>query len=96
MIGSYFPTGAHKVGATYGPLVEKLINGSFDPTKQKAMWPSTGNYCRGGAFNAELLTCNSIAVLPENMSKERFDYLKKIKSCEIVRTEGGESNVKEI
>ena len=73
--GQYFPTGAHKVGATFGPLVEKLVRGAFDPTRQKALWPSTGNYCRGGAYNSYLLACPAIAVLPEGMSRERFDWL---------------------
>lgn len=95
LLGKFFPTGAHKVGATFGPLVEKLIRGAFDPTKQKALWPSTGNYCRGGAYDAQLLSCPSIAVLPEGMSKERFEWLKKIGS-EIYATPGTESNVKEI
>ncbi|MFC1581640.1 pyridoxal-phosphate dependent enzyme [Candidatus Neomarinimicrobiota bacterium] len=95
LIGKFFPTGAHKVGATFGPLVEKLITGRFDPTTQKALWPSTGNYCRGGAYDGYLLGCPSIAVLPEEMSQERFDWLEKVGS-EIIRTPGGESNVKEI
>ena len=95
LLGKYFPTGAHKVGATFGPLVEKLITGRFDPASQKALWPSTGNYCRGGAYNSYLLGCTSIAVLPEEMSSERFEWLEKVGS-EIVRTQGGESNVKEI
>jgi len=95
LVGKYFPTGAHKVGATFGPLVEKLINGQFDPTWQKALWPSTGNYCRGGAYDSYLLGCESIAVLPEGMSKERFDWLHKM-GAEIFATHGTESNVKEI
>ena len=95
LLGKYFPTGAHKVGATFGPLVEKLITGKFDPTTQKALWPSTGNYCRGGAYDAYLLGCPSIAVLPEEMSSERFEWLEKVGS-EIIKTPGGESNVKEI
>lgn len=95
LIGKYFPTGAHKVGATFGPLVEKLISGRFDPTRQKALWPSTGNYCRGGAYDSKLLGCQSIAVLPEGMSRERFDYLEKLEA-EIFATPGTESNVKEI
>ena len=93
--GKYFPTGAHKVGATFGPLVEKLISGRFDPTWQKALWPSTGNYCRGGAYDSYLLGCESIAVLPEGMSKERFEWLHKV-GAEIHATHGTESNVKEI
>lgn len=95
LLGKFFPTGAHKVGATFGPLVEKLVRGEFDPTRQKALWPSTGNYCRGGAYDAHLLACPSVAVLPEGMSKERFQWLKKVGS-EIHATPGSESNVKEV
>lgn len=95
LIGKYFPTGSHKVGATFGPLVEKLVRGAFDPTRQKALWPSTGNYCRGGAYDSYLLACPSIAVLPEGMSRERFEWLGKI-GAEIHATPGSESNVKEV
>ncbi|MDP8321960.1 MAG: pyridoxal-phosphate dependent enzyme [Candidatus Stygibacter australis] len=95
LIGKYFPTGSHKVGATFGPLVEKLVAGDFDPTTQKALWPSTGNYCRGGAYDSYLLGCHSIAVLPEEMSQERFDWLHEV-GAEVFATPGCESNVKEI
>ncbi|KQC06214.1 MAG: pyridoxal-5-phosphate-dependent protein subunit beta [Candidatus Cloacimonas sp. SDB] len=95
LIGKFFPTGSHKVGATFGPLVEKLVHGEFDPTTQKALWPSTGNYCRGGAYDSYLLGCDSIAVLPEEMSRERFDWLREV-GAEIFATPGSESNVKEI
>lgn len=95
LVGKYFPTGSHKVGATFGPLVEKMIRGEFDPTRQKALWPSTGNYCRGGAYDSLLLACPCIAVLPEGMSKERFQWLKKT-GAEIYPTPGTESNVKEV
>jgi len=95
LVGKWFPTGSHKVGATYGCLVPPLVTGQFDPTRHKAVWPSTGNYCRGGAYNATLLACESIAILPEEMSRERFDWLRTV-SGEIITTPGGESNVKEI
>jgi len=95
LIGKYFPTGSHKVGATFGPLVEKLVRGAFDPTRQKALWPSTGNYCRGGAYDSYLLASPSIVVLPEGMSRERFEWLEKI-GAEIHATPGSESNVKEV
>jgi len=95
LVGKFFPTGSHKVGATFGPLVEKLIRGVFDPTRHKALWPSTGNYCRGGAYDSYLLACPSIAVLPEGMSRERFDWLEKV-GAEIHATPGCESNVKEV
>lgn len=95
LLGKFFPTGSHKVGATFGPLVEKLVRGEFDPTSQKALWPSTGNYCRGGAYDSALLSCKAIAVLPEGMSKERFEWLKSI-GAEVYATPGVESNVKEV
>jgi hypothetical protein len=95
LVGKWFPTGAHKVGATFGCLVPRLVTGQFDPITQKAVWPSTGNYCRGGAYNSTLLSCTSVAILPEGMSKERFDWLKTV-AGEIIATPGSESNVKEI
>ncbi|PIZ42282.1 pyridoxal-5-phosphate-dependent protein subunit beta, partial [candidate division WWE3 bacterium CG_4_10_14_0_2_um_filter_42_8] len=95
LVGKYFPTGAHKVGAAYGCLVPRLVTGEFDPSSQKAVWPSTGNYCRGGAYDSALLACESVAILPEGMSRERFEWLEKIGS-EIIATPGCESNVKEI
>lgn len=95
LIGKWFPTGAHKVGAAFGCLVPRLVTGQFDPTTQKAVWPSTGNFCRGGAYDSALLGCTSIAILPEGMSKERFDWLSKI-AGEVIATPGTESNVKEI
>lgn len=93
--GRYFPTGAHKVGAAFGCLVPRLVTGQFDPTSTKAVWPSTGNYCRGGAYDSALLSCESIAILPEGMSKERFEWLEKV-AGETIKTVGTESNVKEI
>lgn len=95
LVGKWFPTGAHKVGAAFGCLVPRLVTGQFDPTSQKAVWPSTGNYCRGGAYDSTLLACDSIAILPEGMSQERFDWLKTVAS-EVIATPGSESNVKEI
>ncbi len=95
LVGKWFPTGAHKVGAAFGCLVPRLVTGQFDPTTQKAVWPSTGNYCRGGAYDSALLSCQSIAILPEGMSQERFDWLAEI-AGEVIATPGSESNVKEI
>ncbi len=95
LVGKWFPTGAHKVGAAFGCLVPRLVTGQFDPTTQKAVWPSTGNYCRGGAYDSALLACQSIAILPEGMSRERFEWLSKV-AGEVIATPGTESNVKEI
>ena len=95
LAGKWFPCGVHKVGATYACLAPALVTGNFDATEQQAVWPSTGNYCRGGAYNSALLGCSSIAILPEDMSQERFNWLKTV-AGEIIATPGCESNVKEI
>ena len=95
LVGKWLPTGSHKVGATFGCLVPRLVTGQFDPTFHKAVWPSTGNYCRGGAYDANLLACESIAILPEEMSRERFDWLSSV-AGEVIATPGCESNVWEI
>jgi len=95
LVGKYFPTGSHKVGAAFSCLVPRLVTGQFDPINQKAVWPSTGNYCRGGAYDSHILACESVAILPEEMSKERFEWLKTV-AGEVIATPGSESNVKEI
>jgi cysteine synthase A len=95
LVGKHFPTGSHKVGAAFGCLVPRLVSGEFDPQVHKAVWPSTGNYCRGGAFDCALLGCTAVAILPEEMSRERFDWLRAI-GAEVISTPGCESNVKEI
>jgi cysteine synthase len=95
MLGKWFPTGAHKVGAAYGCLAPRIITGQFDPSYHKAVWPSTGNYCRGGAFDSYLMDVTAVAILPEEMSQERFSWLREI-GAEVIATPGCESNVKEI
>ncbi|MBL6989772.1 MAG: pyridoxal-phosphate dependent enzyme [Bacteriovoracaceae bacterium] len=95
IVGKFFPTGAHKVGATFGCLAPRLVTGQYDPVGSHAVWPSTGNFCRGGAFVSALLGLKSIAILPEEMSQERFSWLSKV-AGEIIATPGCESNVKEI
>jgi cysteine synthase len=98
-LGDRFPLiAAHKVLAAYGCLAPRLVDGTFDPTRDRAVWPSTGNYCRGGVAISRLLGCRGVAVLPEGMSRERFAWLERWVTDpeDIVRTPGTESNVKEI
>ncbi len=98
-LGDRFPLiRAHKVLAAYACLAPRLVGGEFDPTRHRAVWPSTGNYCRGGVAISRLLGCHGVAVLPEGMSRERFAWLEEWVSDpgDIVRTPGVESNVKEI
>ncbi len=98
-LGDRFPMiGAHKVLAAYGCLAPRLVSGEFDPTRQRAIWPSTGNYCRGGVAISRLLGCRGVAVLPEGMSRERFAWLEQwvVDQGDVIKTPGTESNVKEI
>ena len=75
-VGALFPMiRAHKVLAAYACLAPRLVAGRFDPTRQRAVWPSTGNYCRGGVAISRILGCRGVAVLPAGMSQERFDWL---------------------
>jgi cysteine synthase len=98
-IGDLFPMiRAHKVLAAYACLAPRIITGTFDPTRDRAVWPSTGNYCRGGVAIARLMGCRGLAVLPAGMSRERFAWLEDwvADPADIIRTPGTESNVKEI
>ena len=97
--GNRFPMiKAHKVLAAYACLVPRIVSGQFDPTRHRAVWPSTGNYARGGVAISRLMQCRGVAVLPENMSRERFEWLDRWVSNpeDVIRTPGSESNVKEI
>ncbi|MDR7543150.1 MAG: pyridoxal-5'-phosphate-dependent protein subunit beta [Armatimonadota bacterium] len=98
-LGDRFPMiRAHKVLAAYACLAPRVITGQFDPTRHRAVWPSTGNYARGGVAISRIMRCRGIAVLPEGMSRERFAWLERWVSdpADIIRTPGTESNVKEI
>jgi cysteine synthase len=99
LLGDRFPMiHSHKVIAAYGCLAPRIVTGQFDPTAQRAVWPSTGNYCRGGVAISRIMQSRGVAVLPEGMSQERFDWLAAwvADAADIVRTPGTESNVKEI
>jgi cysteine synthase len=99
LFGRRFPMiGAHKVLAAYACLVPRLVTGGFDPRHDRAVWPSTGNYCRGGVAISRIVGCRGVAVLPAGMSRERFEWLAQWVSdpADIIRTPGTESNVKEI
>jgi cysteine synthase len=98
-LGDRFPMiRAHKVLAAYGCLAPRIVTGQFDPSSHRAVWPSTGNYCRGGVAISRLMGCRGVAVLPEGMSRERFAWLEDwvADPADVVRTPGSESNVKEI
>ncbi len=95
LVGSFFPTGSHKVGATYSCTVEKQVRGLIEPGRHRLIWPSTGNYGIGGAYVGERMGYDSLILLPEQMSRERFDRIESY-GARYVKTPGSESNVKEI
>ncbi len=98
-LGNRFPMiRAHKVLAAYACLAPRVVTGGFDPTNSRAIWPSTGNYARGGVAISRIMGCRGVAVLPEGMSRERFEWLDRWieDPDDVIRTYGTESNVKEI
>jgi cysteine synthase len=99
-LGNRFPMiDTHKVLPAYGCLAPRIITGRFDPGRHRAIWPSTGNYARGGVSISRIMDCHGVAVLPAGMSQERFDWLQAWTLDplnDIVRTPGTESNVREI
>jgi cysteine synthase len=93
--GRDFPSGSHKVGAAYSVLLEKMLFGEVGPDEHTLVWPSTGNYGIGGAWVGGRMGCKSYVVLPEGMSRERFERIENY-GARVIKTIGSESNVKEI
>jgi cysteine synthase A len=100
VFGDRFPMiTAHKVLAAYACLAPRVVTGQFDPTRHRAIWPSTGNYARGGIAISRIMASRGVAILPAGMSQERFDWLDRWcanPADDVIKTVGTESNVKEI
>jgi len=90
-----FPTRSHKVGATYSVTLEHQLLGDIEPGMHTLVWPSTGNYGIGGAYVGPRMGFDSLVILPELMSQERFDQIEWF-GARYIKTPGCESNVKEI
>ncbi len=95
LYGRDFPTGSHKVGATYSVTVEGQIAGEIAPGNNTIVFPSTGNYGIGGAWVGPRMGYETLVVLPELMSRERFEMISSYGS-KFIKTQGCESSVKEI
>ena len=93
--GRRFPSGSHKVGAVYSILIEKQLDGTVAPGGTRIVCPSTGNYGIGGAWVGPRMGYESVVVLPEDMSAERFERIAAY-GATTIKTHGCESNVKEI
>ena len=90
-----FPTGSHKVGATYSVTLEKQLLGEITPGEVSLVFPSTGNYGIGGAWVGPRMGYDTLVVLPELMSRERFEMIERY-GARYIKTPGCESSVKEI
>ncbi len=93
--GRDFPTGSHKVGATYSVTMETQLAGEIQPGIHTIVFPSTGNYGIGGAWAGGRMGYDTVVVLPELMSAERFEKISYF-GARCIKTPGCESSVKEI
>lgn len=95
LLGMNFPTGSHKVGATYSVTMEKQLSGEIIPGEHTIVYPSTGNYGIGGSWTGPRMGYDTKVILPELMSQERFDKIEYY-GASYIKTPGCESSVKEI
>ncbi len=70
-------------------------NRGFDPTTQKAVWPPQATTAVV-EHSTPTDGCRFSTILPQEMSSERFTWLRDYVGSEVIATPGCESNVKEI
>jgi len=92
LLGTYFPSGSHKVGPAYSTLIEGCIDGNIIPGKHTILGPSTGNFGIGVSYICNLMKYDAIVIMPDNMSKERYDRIRKY-GAKLDLTPGTESDV---
>ena len=92
LLGCGFPSGSHKVGPAYSTLIEGLVDGEIVPGQHTILGPSTGNFGIGTAYISRLLGFRAVIIMPDNMSKERYERIRKY-GGELDLTPGSESDV---
>ena len=92
LLGKYFPSGSHKVGPAYSTLIEGCVDGEIIPGKHTILGPSTGNFGIGVSYIANLMKYDAIVIMPDNMSKERYERIQKY-GAKLDLTPGSESDV---
>ncbi len=92
MLGQHFPSGSHKVGPAYATLAEAEATEGLRPGDKTVIGPSTGNFGIGTAYVSKLKGYDAIVVMPDNMSRERYDRIRKY-GGELDLTPGTESDV---
>ncbi len=92
LLGKYFPSGSHKVGPAYATLIEGCVDGTILPGEHTILGPSTGNFGIGVAYICNLMGYRAVVIMPDNMSKERYDRIRRY-GAELDLTPGTESDV---
>ena len=92
LLGNGFPSGSHKVGPAYSTLIEACVDGVLDPGKHTILGPSTGNFGIGVSYVCRLMGYRAVVIMPDNMSKERYDRIRKYGAA-LDLTPGTESDV---
>lgn len=92
LLGKHFPSGSHKVGPAYSTLIEGCVDQTILPGKHTILGPSTGNFGIGVSYICNLMKYESIVIMPDNMSQERYDRIKRY-GAKLDLTPGTESDV---
>ena len=92
LLGKYFPSGSHKVGPAYSTLIEGCVDQTIVPGKHTILGPSTGNFGIGVSYICNLMKYDSIVIMPDNMSKERYERIQRY-GAKLDLTPGTESDV---
>lgn len=92
LLGKDFPSGSHKVGPAYSTLIEGCVDGAINPGEHTILGPSTGNFGIGVAYICKLMGYECIVIMPDNMSKERYERIEKY-GGKLDLTPGSESDV---
>ncbi len=92
LLGKDFPSGSHKVGPAYATLIEGCVDGKIIPGHHTMLGPSTGNFGIGVSYICNLMKFDSIVIMPDNMSKERYQRIQQY-GAKLDLTPGTESDV---
>ena len=90
--GRNFPSGSMKVGPAYVTLAEHEALDGLRPGDKAVIGPSTGNFGIGTAYISRLKGYRAIVVMPDNMSRERYERIRKYEG-DLDLTPGTESDV---
>src|SRR5436190_17218053 len=90
--GRTFPSGSMKVGPAYTTLAEGEALDGLAPGAKTVIGPSTGNFGIGTAYVSRLKGYQAIVVMPDNMSRERYERIQKY-GGKLDLTPGTESDV---